>query len=213
MKFLKEVGIRDFENVYANYKTTLGKELNESNITKDSNKNITLRGQNKVQISEYVKRIIRSNPAVLNTYGGILKIEYKQDGSRKNILELFEDFNKIETEEEKNSKYSIYYGIINERYEKLKDKDNIPQETHQKLNEFFERKSLLISADDMRYYYKNTDPSITKMVISNFERELKGEVAEKSFEKRDESDISKKQKRLEEINKQTMKGEGNDERD
>ena len=175
MKFLKELGIRDFDKIYEAYKGKLGKELDKDNIQTDSDKNTTFRIKETINIDEYTGKIIRNNPEILKEYNCILQIQYNIDGSQKGLEEILENFEAIETEEEKNKMFSIYYGIIKRKSE---EKDDILPDTEKKLQEFFEKKNLLISEEDMRHYSKKSDPQTNKMVLSCFDREIHGNVDE-----------------------------------
>ena len=186
LKFYKELGIKDFDKIYDYYKGKLGKEFDESNITEDSNKYTSFRTEKKVKIDEYVSKLIRNNPKLLEEYNGILKIEFNKDGSKKSIDEVLADFNSIETKEEQDSKFSIYYGIVNKLYEES-DKEKIDEDQKKKIETFFERKDNLIEEQDMRFYYQKSNSELNKKVLSCFEKEIKG--INKKEEKRENGKI------------------------
>ena len=172
MKFLNRIGIYNFDEIYANYKIELKKELNSSNISADSVKKIPFRNAEAINISDYIGKIIHLNPEVINMYDGILQIEYERDGSRKSLEQIINEFNELEDEEQEN-KFSVYYGIIHNLYDSI-GKGNISPDVDTKIKEFFEKKKSLVSAMDIIRCMKKTDPIITDAILNSLEREIKG---------------------------------------
>ena len=181
MKFLKTIGVKNFNEIYEPYKLNLDRELNKYNINNDSRKNTPFRDNSKIELNDYLGKLIRSNPKILESYGGLLKIEFNNDGSVKPINEILEEYNGIESEDDKNKLFSIYYGIINKAAHKVAKKDFSP-EFHKQLNNFYERKRALISPVDLRYYYYKLDPAVNKVFLRMLSKEINGDIP--SFQSR-----------------------------
>ena len=173
MKFLKSLGIRDFDKIYEKYLKKLTNEVSNSNIVDDSKKKAPFRDAAKIDISDYISNLIYAYPDIINEYDGILKIEYEDDGTRKSLEQVLQEFYDIDSKEEQDNKFSIYYGIIRNMYERT-DKREISTETEEKIKDFFERKKFLISTEDMRYYAKK-DTHLFKKIINLFDKYIKGE--------------------------------------
>ena len=163
LEFLKETDILMYEDLKKYYEE-LTNELNNSNISQDSNKENPFRTKEKINITDYLGRMIKNNPAILNEYNGILKIEYNLDGSTKDIASMLKEYNtlkKMDEEQHKNY-YSIYYGIISSKI--TKDID-LPEDIEADLTEFMKEKKELVSVEDMRYYFKK-EPLVTKKLLN-----------------------------------------------
>ena len=164
LNFLKEIDILMYED-FKKYYEELTNELNNSNINQDSNKENPFRTKEKINISDYLGRMIKNNPAILNEYNGILKIEYNLDGTTKDIATMLKEYRNLGemNEHDRKNYYSIYYGIISSKI--TKDLD-LPEEIEANLTEFMKEKKELISVEDMRYYFKNTQPLVTKNILN-----------------------------------------------
>ena len=66
------------------------------------------------------------------------------------MQDKLEQYNQINSEDEQESKYSIYYDIINEMYETA-DKDSLMPDVKESLTQFLEKKKSLISVKDFRH--------------------------------------------------------------
>lgn len=161
--FLKETDILLYEDLKKYYEE-LKKELNTSNINQDSNKENPFRTREKINISKYLGRMIKNNPAILNEYNGILKIEYNIDGTEKDIATMLKEYRNLgEMEEEKRKYYySIYYGIISS---KITNDLDLPEDVEEDLTEFMKEKKELVSVEDMRYFFKKAEPLVTKNIL------------------------------------------------
>ena len=164
LNLLKEIDILMYED-FKKYYEELTNELNNSNINQDSNKENPFRTKEKINISDYLGRMIKNNPAILNEYNGILKIEYNLDGSTKDIATMLKEYRNLGemNEHDRKNYYSIYYGIISSKI--TKDLD-LPEEIEADLTEFMKEKKELISVEDMRYYFKNAQPLVTKNILN-----------------------------------------------
>lgn len=164
LNFLKEIDILMYED-FKKYYEELTNELNNSNINQDSNKENPFRTKEKINISDYLGRMIKNNPAILNEYNGILKIEYNLDGSTKDIATMLKEYRNLGemNEHDRKNYYPIYYGIISSKI--TKDLD-LPEEIEADLTEFMKEKKELISVEDMRYYFKNAQPLVTKNILN-----------------------------------------------
>lgn len=163
LKFMKETDILMYED-FKKYCEELTNELNNSNINQDSNKENPFRTKGKINISDYLGRMIKNNPAILNEYNGILKIEYNLDGSTKDIATMLKEYRNLGkmNEQVRKNYYSIYYGIISRKITKdLK----LPDDVEEELTEFMKEKKELISVEDMRYYYEKSEPFETKRIL------------------------------------------------
>lgn len=164
LNFLKEIDILMYED-FKKYYEELTNELNNSNIDQDSNKENPFRTKEKINISDYLGRMIKNNPAILNEYNGILKIEYNLDGSTKDIATMLKEYRNLGemNEQERKNYYSIYYGIISRKI--TKDLE-LPEDVEADLTEFIKEKKELISVEDMRYYFKKAEPLVTKNILN-----------------------------------------------
>lgn len=163
LNFLKEIDILMYED-FKKYYEELTNELNNSNINQDSNKENPFRTKEKINISDYLGRMIKNNPAILNEYNGILKIEYNLDGTTKDIATMLKEYRNLGemNEQERKNYYSIYYGIISRKI--TKDLE-LPEDVEADLTEFIKEKKELISVEDMRYYFKKAEPLVTKNIL------------------------------------------------
>ena len=164
LNFLKEIDILMYED-FKKYYEELTNELNNSNINQDSNKENPFRTKEKINISDYLGRMIKNNPAILNEYNGILKIEYNLDGTTKDIATMLKEYRNLGemNEQERKNYYSIYYGIISRKI--TKDLE-LPEDVEADLTEFIKEKKELISVEDMRYYFKKAEPLVTKNILN-----------------------------------------------
>ena len=163
LKFMKETDILMYED-FKKYCEELTNELNNSNINQDSNKENPFRTKGKINISDYLGKMIKNNPAILNEYNGILKIEYNLDGTTKDIATMLKEYRNLGemNEQERKNYYSIYYGIISRKI--TKDLE-LPEDVEADLTEFIKEKKELISVEDMRYYFKKAEPLVTKNIL------------------------------------------------
>lgn len=163
LNFLKETDVLLYEDLKKYYEE-LKNELNNSNINQDSNKENPFRTKEKINISDYLGRMIKNNPTILNEYNGILKIEYNLDGTTKDIATMLKEYRNLGEMDEQDRKnyYSIYYGIISSKI--TKDLE-LPEDVEADLTEFMKEKKELVSVEDMRYYFKNSEPLVTKNIL------------------------------------------------
>lgn len=163
LNFLKEIDILMYEDLKKYYEE-LTNELNNSNINQDSNKENPFRTKEKINISDYLGRMIKNNPAILNEYNGILKLEYNLDGTTKDIATMLKEYRNLGemNEQDRKNYYSIYYGIISSKI--TKDLE-LPEDVEADLTEFMKEKKQLVSVEDMRYYFKNSEPLVTKNIL------------------------------------------------
>jgi len=163
--FLKKIGILRDEDIEKCYED-LKHELNNSNIAQDSFKENPFRTKEKINISDYLERMIKNNPTLLNKYNGILKIGFNIDGTTKDIVTLLREYRALGEMDEKKRKnmYSIYYGLISSKINKdLK----LPEDVEADLTEFMKEKRELISVADMRYFFKQREPLVTSNIAKH----------------------------------------------
>ena len=163
LNFLKEIDILMYED-FKKYCEELTNELNNSNINQDSNKENPFRTKEKINISDYLGRMIKNNPTILNEYNGILKIEYNLDGTTKDIATMLKEYRDLGEMNDQDCKnyYSIYYGIISSKITKNLE---LPEDVEADLTEFMKVKKELVSVEDMRNYFKNSEPLVTKNIL------------------------------------------------
>ena len=177
MKFLNSIGIKDFDCVYPAYKKILEIELVTGNITQDSNKKLSFRGNKRIHNTDFLSRLIKNNSDILNRYNGILKIEFNEDGTTKDIHTMLDEYNvavsQLEREENRETKvenlYSIYYGLFKQ---KIARGQNISQEDSVAMMNFYKLSDSLISLNDLRIYSLKADPQVIQNIMQNLSNEL-----------------------------------------
>lgn len=177
MKFLNSIGIKDFDCVYPAYKRILETELVTGNITQDSNKKLSFRGNKRIHNTDFLSRLIKNNSDILNRYNGILKIEFNEDGTTKDIHTMLDEYNvavsQLEREENRETKvenlYSIYYGLFKQ---KIARGQNISQEDSVAMMNFYKLSDSLISLNDLRIYSLKADPQVIQNIMQNLSNEL-----------------------------------------
>lgn len=168
INFFREIDILLCEDL-KKYCKKLNFELNNSNINQDSNKENPFRTKEKMNISDYLGRMIKNNPAILNENNEILKLEYNLDGTTKDIATMLKEYRNLDDMDEEQHKnfYSIYYGLITSR---LNIDSVLPEEIESDLTEFMKEQTELISSEDMRYYAINVNQTITRELINSLMR-------------------------------------------
>ena len=108
-----------------------------------------------IDISEYVGLLIQNNTKILEE-NAILSIEYNQDGTKKDIQTLLQEFAERKKVEDSNCKnmYSIYYGLIKRYMETNSIEDT---ELQQQINDFMQEEQGLVTMDDMQKCYHSVD--------------------------------------------------------
>ena len=108
-----------------------------------------------IDVSDYLGLFIRYNPEILKEYE-ILQTQYHQDGTRKDVQELLEDFkeakkNRVGVVNANNPNftkevYSLYYGLITEQIRNCTIEDENLQ--HQ-IDEFFHEAQDVLNMKDL----------------------------------------------------------------
>ena len=140
----------DFESEYV-------AESEEHTIYTDSKKKFPIGKENYIDISEYVGLLIQSNIQILEE-NPILSIEYNEDGTKKDIYTLLQEFEKqkVKNDIDYRGLYSIYYGLIT----KYMETNSIEEvELKQKIDEFMQDEQDLVTMEDMQNYYHSVDKS------------------------------------------------------
>ena len=140
----------DFESEYV-------AESEEHTIYTDSKKKFPIGKENYIDISEYVGLLIQSNTQILEE-NPILSIEYNEDGTKKDIYTLLQEFEKqkVKNDIDYRGLYSIYYGLIT----KYMETNSIEEvELKQKIDEFMQDEQDLVTMEDMQNYYHSVDKS------------------------------------------------------
>lgn len=152
LEFLNGLNPKFVEVIRGNVEKRYIDESEKYTIYTDSKKESFL-GES--DVSDYLGLFIRYNPEILKEYE-ILQTEYNQDGTRKDVQELLEDFketkknivgvananNSIVTKEV----YSLYYGLITEQIRNYTIEDENLQ--HQ-INEFFHEAQDVLNMKDL----------------------------------------------------------------
>lgn len=129
-------------------------ESEEHTIYADAKKKLSIGKDTFIDISEYVGLLIQNNPKILEE-NAILGIEYNQDGTKKDIQTLLQEFaeHKKENSNYKNM-YSIYYGLITRYMETNSIEDS---ELQQQINDFMQEEQELVTMEDMQNCYHSVD--------------------------------------------------------
>lgn len=132
-------------------------ESEEHTIYADAKKKLSIGKDTFIDISEYVGLLIQNNPKILEE-NAILGIEYNQDGTKKDIHTLLQEFAEHKQEENSNYKnmYSIYYGLITRYMETNAIEDS---ELQQQINDFMQEEQELVTMEDMQNCYHSVDKS------------------------------------------------------
>ena len=146
--FVKTIS-KNMENEYIT-------ESEEHTIYTDAKKKLSIGKDTFIDISEYVGLLIQNNPKILEE-NVILSIEYNQDGSKKDIQTVFQEFLE-QKKEDSNYKdmYSIYYGLIT-RYMETNSIENT--ELQKQINDFMQEEQELVTMEDMQNCYHSVDKS------------------------------------------------------
>ena len=104
MKFLKGLELKKFDGIFARYKKVLESEVASGNINRDGSKKLSFRGNKKIRNTEYISRLIKDNPKILEKYS-ILEIEYNKDGSLKDIHTMIAEYDERKKEIEKRRRF------------------------------------------------------------------------------------------------------------
>ena len=178
MMFLKSIRIKGFDKIFPNYKNSLRKEIGEGNINVDSEKKHSFRGKiRKINNTNYLGMLIQYNSNILDEYNSLLRIEFNDDGSLKDVKTMLDDYelrkSKIENDENYNHNlenlYSIYYGLFRQMSEK---NPNLTDEERKLIMDFSKHSDKLVSVDDLRYYATRTDVELVTSVMESFERDV-----------------------------------------
>ena len=165
LEFLKNLDTKFIREISSQAEEEYLEESVCYTIYRDSDKKMPIgRDSTKIDISDYVGRLIQSNPQIL-IKNPILTIEYNADGSRKNIETLIQDFEqrKPENSTDYSNIYSIYYGLISKAMEQSDIKS---PEIQRKVSKFLEEQNELISLADMQVLYKKVSPTYIREVYS-----------------------------------------------
>ena len=148
-KFVKTIS-ENMENEYIS-------ESQQHTIYADSEKKFSIGKNTFIDVSEYVGLLIQNNPRILEN-NPILNIEYKPDGTKKEIQTLLQEFQNQKDENNASYKnlYSIYYGLITKQMEKIPIED---AQLKQKIDEFLQEEQELVTIEDMQNCYHSVDKS------------------------------------------------------
>lgn len=148
-KFVKTISEK-MENEYIS-------ESQQHTIYADSEKKFSIGKNTFIDVSEYVGLLIQNNPRILEN-NPILNIEYKPDGTKKEIQTLLQEFQNQKDENNASYKnlYSIYYGLITKQMEKIPIED---AQLKQKIDEFLQEEQELVTIEDMQNCYHSVDKS------------------------------------------------------
>lgn len=152
LEFLNGLNPKFVEVIRDNVEKRYIDESEKYTIYTDSKKESFL---GEIDVSDYLGLFIRYNPEILKEYE-ILQTQYHQDGTRKDVQELLEDFkeakkNRVGVVNANNPNftkevYSLYYGLITEQIRNCTIEDENLQ--HQ-IDEFFHEAQDVLNMKDL----------------------------------------------------------------
>ena len=119
-----------------------------------------------IDISKYISKLIQFNPDILRE-NPVLNIEYENNGERKDIGKMLEDFFSYHEDRygiSYDNLYLIYSGLINER---IKEGVEIDGDLKAKIDKF--NSMNLVSINVLKQYYDEVNPLDIEKAISRFE--------------------------------------------
>ena len=159
LELLKEINPEIVEYLKKDMEYEYVKESRTHTVYKDAEKSFSIGKNSKINVSDYVGRLIKNNPQIL-TEKPILSIEYNRDGTRKDIQTLLKQFEEHKKDEENyKNLYSIYYGIIQNSV-----KGDETDELKEQIEQFMQGEQELVSMEDMHNCYHSVDLSNIKQL-------------------------------------------------